>query len=89
MGNRKSEGSEPCDGKAYQPARQYGCSYTGVAAPRLRRHIRSQELPDRHDVRKDDVNLTRLGSVLNLAYNRDVENFDELVLDAMALGPER
>ena len=42
--------------------------------------IRSQELPDRHDVRKDDVNLTRLGSVLNLAYNRDVENFDELVL---------
>ena len=42
--------------------------------------IRSQELPDRHEVRKDDVNLTRLGSVLNLAYNRDVENFDELVL---------
>ena len=42
--------------------------------------IRSQELPDRHDVRKGDVNLTRLGSVLNLAYNRDVENFDELVL---------
>ena len=34
----------------------------------------SQELPDRHDV-KDDVNLTRLGSVQS-RYNRDVERLD-------------
>ena len=42
--------------------------------------IRSLDLPDRHDVQKDDVNLTRLGSVLNLAYNRDIEQFDDLVM---------
>ena len=42
--------------------------------------LRSTDLPDRHDVQKDDVNLTRLGSVLNLAYNREIENFDELVM---------
>ena len=42
--------------------------------------LRSLDLPDRHDVQKSDVNLTRLGSVLNLAYNRDVEKFDDLVM---------
>ena len=42
--------------------------------------IRSLDLPDRHDVQKSDVNLARLGSVLNLAYNRDVEQFDDLVM---------
>ncbi|MDC1084862.1 DUF763 domain-containing protein [Pseudomonadales bacterium] len=42
--------------------------------------IRSLDLPDRHDVQKSDVNLARLGSVLNLAYNRDIEQFDELVM---------
>ena len=42
--------------------------------------IRSLDLPDRHDVQKSDVNLTRLGSVLNLAYNRDIEQFDDLVM---------
>jgi len=42
--------------------------------------LRSLDLPDRHDVQKSDVNLARLGSVLNLAYNRDVEKFDDLVM---------
>jgi len=42
--------------------------------------VRSTDLPDRHDVQKGDVNLSRLGSVLNLAYNRDVEKFDDLVM---------
>ena len=42
--------------------------------------IRSLDLPDRHDVQKSDVNLARLGSVLNLAYNRDIEQFDDLVM---------
>ena len=42
--------------------------------------IRSLDLPDRHDVQKSDVNLARLGSVLNLAYNRDIEQFDDLMM---------
>ena len=42
--------------------------------------LRSLELPDRHDVRKGDVNMARLGSVLNLAYNRDIRQFDDLVM---------
>jgi hypothetical protein len=42
--------------------------------------VREAELPDRHDVQKGDVNLARLGSVLNLAYNRDIEKFDDLVM---------
>jgi len=41
---------------------------------------RGLDLPDRHDVRKEDVNMARLGSVLNLAYNRDIENFEDLVM---------
>lgn len=45
------------------------------------------ELPDRHDVRKEDVNLARLGSVLDLAYNRDIENFEDLV-DMQNVGPK-
>jgi uncharacterized protein len=48
--------------------------------------MRDAELPDRHDVRKEDVNMTRLGSVLDLAYNRNIENFEDLV-DLHGVGP--
>ena len=41
---------------------------------------RGLDLPDRHEVRKEDINMARLGSVLNLAYNREVENFEDLVM---------
>lgn len=44
-------------------------------------------LPDRHDVKKEDVNLARLGSVLDLAYNRDIEKFEDLV-DMQNVGPK-
>ena len=47
--------------------------------------IRSLDLPDRHNVQKSDVNLARLGSVLNLAYNRDIEQFDDLVMMALTV----
>jgi len=47
---------------------------------------RGLDLPDRHDVRKEDVNMARLGSVLNLAYNRDIENFEDLVM-MKGIGP--
>ena len=44
-------------------------------------------LPNRHDVRKEDVNIARLGSVLDLAYNRDIEKFEDLV-DMQNVGPK-
>lgn len=47
---------------------------------------RAAELPNRHDVRKEDVNMARLGSVLDLAYNRDIEKFEDLV-DLHGVGP--
>ena len=34
--------------------------------------INSVEMPNRHDVRKEDIFWARLASVLNLAYNRDI-----------------
>ena len=48
--------------------------------------MRSSDLPDRHDVREDDINMSRLASVLDLAYNRDIENFEELI-DLHGVGP--
>ena len=36
-------------------------------------HYRDIVMPNRHDVREEDVNMTRLGSVLNMAYNSDID----------------
>ena len=41
---------------------------------------KSISMPNRHDVREDDINMVRLGSVLNMAYNRDIDNFEDLVM---------
>jgi len=48
--------------------------------------VREAELPNRHDVRKEDINMARLASVLDLAYNRDIEKFEDLV-DLQGVGP--
>jgi len=48
--------------------------------------VREAELPNRHDVRKEDINMSRLASVLDLAYNRDIEKFEDLV-DLKGVGP--
>jgi hypothetical protein len=48
--------------------------------------MNSAEMPNRHDVRKEDINQARLASVLDLAYNRDIESFDDLV-DMHGVGP--
>ena len=47
------------------------------------RHL---QMPRHHDVRAEDVNLKRLGSVLALAYDRELHNFAELLL-LEKLGP--
>lgn len=49
--------------------------------------IRDSNLPDRHDVRKEDVNMARLASVLDLAYDRDIEKFEDLV-ELQGVGPK-
>ena len=48
--------------------------------------MKSAEMPNRHDVRKEDINTARLASVLDLAYNCDIENFEDLV-DMHGVGP--
>ena len=49
--------------------------------------IKHCEMPNRHDVRKEDINTARLASVLDLAYNRDIEKFEDLV-DLHGVGPK-
>jgi len=43
-------------------------------------------LPNHHDVRESDVNMKRLGSVLNMAYDRSVDNFEDLLM-LKGIGP--
>ena len=43
-------------------------------------------LPNHHDVRESDVNMKRLGSVLNMAYERRVDNFEDLLM-LKGIGP--
>ena len=47
------------------------------------RHLR---MPDHHDVRRDNIDLKRLGAVLAVAYERDLRTFAELLL-LEKLGP--
>ena len=47
------------------------------------RHLR---MPDRHEVRAEDIDLKRLGAVLAVAYDRDLRQFAELLL-LEGLGP--
>jgi len=42
--------------------------------------------PNRHDVRESDVNMTRLASVLNMAYNSEINNFEDLLM-LKGIGP--
>ena len=48
--------------------------------------VRGADLPNRHDVRSEDINMSRLASVLDLAYNREIENFEDLI-DLHNVGP--
>jgi hypothetical protein len=48
---------------------------------------RKTSLPGHHEVRESDVNMTRLGAVLQMAYNRDINNFEELLM-MKGVGPK-
>ena len=44
-------------------------------------------LPNRHDVRESDVNMKRLGAVLEMAYNNGIDNFEDLMM-LKGVGPK-
>jgi hypothetical protein len=48
--------------------------------------IRHLTMPRHHDVRREDVDLKRLGSVLTVAYEKDLHDFADLLL-VESLGP--
>ena len=48
---------------------------------------RNSSLPDHHEVRESDVNMKRLGSVLQMAYNRDINKFEDLLM-LKGVGPK-
>jgi hypothetical protein len=49
-------------------------------------HVRSLSMPRHHEVRRENVDLKRLGSVLAVAYERDLKSFADLLL-VENLGP--
>ena len=53
---------------------------------RMMPEVRKIIMPRHHDVRKEDVNLKRLGTVLALAQEKDVHKFEDLLL-LQGLGP--
>jgi hypothetical protein len=48
--------------------------------------IQRLDMPRHHDVRREDIDLKRLGAVLSIAYTRDLHDFAELLL-LEGLGP--
>ncbi len=50
------------------------------------REIRKIRMPAHHDVKAKDINLKRLGSVIALAYDEDIADFEDLLL-LKGLGP--
>jgi len=59
---------------------------TSEGSERMMPEIRKIIMPRHHDVRKEDVNLKRLGTILALAEERETANFEELLL-LEGLGP--
>jgi len=52
----------------------------------MARETRALAMPGHHDVRREDVDLRRLGAVLSVAYERELHDFAELLL-VEHLGP--
>ena len=44
------------------------------------KEINAVDLPNRHNIQEKDLSMKRLGSVLQLAYNRQIDNFEDLLL---------
>ena len=63
-----------------RPAQDALLAITHEPPVRTLSEIRTYLAPGRHDVRVEDVDLTRLGAILTVAYERDVRDFASLLL---------
>ena len=43
-------------------------------------NYKALSLPDQHDIRESNVNMNRLGSVMNMAYEKGIDNFEDLLM---------
>jgi uncharacterized protein len=69
-----------------QPAREALLTIAHEQPERTLEHARRLVMPRHHDVRREDVDLKRLGSVLAVAHDRDLKSFADLLL-VENLGP--
>jgi hypothetical protein len=67
-------------------ARDALLAIAGEAPEKTLQEARHLQLPRHHEVRREDVDLKRLGSVLAVAYERDLKSFADLLL-VENLGP--
>jgi hypothetical protein len=69
-----------------RPAQDAMLDMTREAPSRLLAEAARLKMPSHHDVRADDVDLTRLGAVLAVAHDRELKTFADLLL-VEKLGP--
>lgn len=69
-----------------RPARNTLLTIAGVDPAHTLDTVRHLTMPRHHDVRREDVDLKRLGSVLAVAYERELKDFADLLL-VENLGP--
>lgn len=68
------------------PARNAITAFTKEKPELMMQEIQQLILPSHHDVRREDVDLKRLGTVLWLAHEQQPKNFEELLL-LQGVGP--
>ena len=59
---------------------------TAISTPQLHRELRHILMPRHHDVKAKDIDMKRLGSVLALAQETDLQDFESMLL-LKGLGP--
>lgn len=69
-----------------QPLKQAMLSLTSEAPEKIIAEVKSLKLPSHHDIRSSQVDIKRLGTILWLAHENEVKNFEELLL-LEGLGP--
>ncbi len=72
--------------KKAQPLKQSMLSVTSESPNRMIAEINKLIMPNHHDVKAQDIDMKRLGTILWLAHDNNISNFDELLL-LEGLGP--
>ncbi len=70
-----------------ESARQNIVSLTKESPKDVLDVYKKSSLPNHHEVRESDINMKRLGSVLQMAYNRDINKFEDLLM-LKGVGPK-